>query len=234
MKYVVYFICLLLVPVISLAQYGSKKKVYDGFSLINNELEETRTLLNKKTEKLYYLFTMRYQKNGESMKVQFNEAMDMQSSASELVHYINNLKVFLIAKCDDKKRQEVQANDTIIKLSNIDNYDDYLTPFELLVGTTWHSPRKGQFTAYELQEKLKNFQFRMDSLATHSNIEDDIELGYFKTFTQFNPETYWMRQTFYEKPLSAVIVYLTKLQLEVRLSEVEALQYLMSPPSSEE
>lgn len=210
----------------SFSQYGSKERIYDGFTLVNESLEATKMMLEQKGDQLYYDLTLSYQENGDSAILQFEHGMALREKADHLVLHINNLKVFLIAKTEGLTKPEVLANDTIISLRNIENFDDYQEPTKWLIGDSKHNPKEGQFTARELEEKLLEFQKSVDSLILKTDLDDGVKLGFLSQARNRNYGNWWIRDSFYEKPLSAVITYLSKLQIDIKLTEQDAIRYL--------
>lgn len=210
-------------------QYGSKRKIYEGFSLVNDALEATKMQLNETGDKLYYDLTLKYQQEGDSAKEAFDDGMALREEANALVSHINNLKVFLIAKCEDKPKHEVYANDTLIRLRNLENFDDCSTPTELLIGESIYNPKEGQFTAWELKEKLSGFQTKIDSIITEEDAEEGMAIEYLSRsiISKSRYSNRWITDSFQDQSVSAIITYLSKLQIDIRLSEYDAIRYLI-------
>lgn len=217
---------LLCIPLALNAQYGSKARIYDGFVLINDALEITKMTLEEKSDVLYYNLTRSFQDAGDSAKSFFESGMNLRDEVDEMMLYINELKVFLIAKSEGKKKSEVMANDTIISLKYVDNTDDYLTPTKYLIGDKKYAPKEGPFSAMELKEKLMALQITVDSLVTVNDQKDGVSIGYINNRISEKYDRYWIRNSFFEKPLSAIITYLSKIQVDIKLTEQEAISYL--------
>lgn len=194
--------------------------MYEGYSSINDGLEATRSILNDVGDKIYYDLTAKFQTEGDSAKADFELGMKIRDTSARLISYINEMKVLLIAKCEDKKRSEVEAQDTIISLKYLKNYDDYTTPSKILVGDDFWAPKRGEFTAYELEEKVSGYMSLMDTVWDDADYVSNNHLAYMYNFN-------WKRAYIKDMPLASVITTLSKLQLDIKLQEQSAIRYLI-------
>ncbi len=197
--------------------------MFKGYAVLNDGLEDTRKILNKTNDKLYYDLTLKLQTEGDSIQEDFNLGMRIRDTSARLIKYINEMKVLLITKAEDKERSEIEAQDTIISLNYIRNYDDYTTPSKILVGDNYWTPKSGEFTASELISKIDAFASIMDTVWT-----DEDELKYQNNHL-FSVHSYnWNQKHIKDKPLVAVISILSKLQLDIKLQEQAAIRQLIS------
>ena len=211
---VVFFIAL---SVSVTAQSGSKEKIYSSFIIVNDGLEATRGLLAKETNKQY--FDLIKKKGKDSIIVRLSDSLRFKSS--ELIGYINHMKILLIIKTENLEKKAVVENDTIISLKYLDHFDDYYTPGEILLGEDEWKYIKGKFTARGLKKEIYSYQdFIKEKCYTKSNPQTFINLsnsGYASN---------WERANFKEKPLAGIITYLSKLQLDIMLTEKQAINHL--------
>ena len=221
MKYLIYLFVFLL-PLSSISQYGNKKRMYSGYTLVNEGLEQTRAVINGNGDMLYYNLTLKFQQDGDSAQLDFDLGMKIRDTASTLIKYINEMKVLLISKCEDKKRNEIEGEDTIISLKYLENFDDYTTPAKILFGEDSYDVRKGEFSAFELQNKMIAYKSLMDSVW----LDDESLNVAIDHLTNLNG---WSRKRkqFKEKPLVSIITSLSKLQLDIKLQEQAAVRYLI-------
>ncbi len=153
-----------------IAQYGSKKKVYDAFVIVNEELETTRENLSTNNNKMHFLVVKANMADSLKYSIPYSKLDSIKSETTTLIKHINNLKMLLIAKSESLKKEEVYANDTIISLQHIKNFDDYNTPSYVLIGEYRWEPIGGQYSAKELKEKLEGYNSfinRINTFLTH-------------------------------------------------------------------
>ncbi|MBT6029742.1 MAG: hypothetical protein HOH13_05505 [Crocinitomicaceae bacterium] len=214
---------IILIPLGSAGQYGGKKNMYTGYTAINEGLEKSRSILGQSIDKIYYDLTLKYQTEGDVFLSKFNLGMNIRDTTQKLITYINELKVLLIAKCEDLKRYEIEAQDTIISLKYLKNYDDCITPSEIIYGTLNSKPKAGPFSAVELVQKLNHFQQTVDSVFVDNTTTNSLDnhLGY-------TTRHQWKSGGFKNKPLAAVITLLSKLQLDIKLQEVSIINHLIN------
>lgn len=215
-------------------QSGSKEKVYNSFILLNKELEETKVKLQASTGTLYYRLTQLYQKNGEEAQTSFDLGMRIKESKNELIRYINELKGFLIAKSEGKTRSEVLANDTLIGLENLENFDDCHTPEELLMKVEKFRETSRKYSVDDFTDQINKFQSITDSVLTPDELENGLRWHYLPS--SFHRTGSWNTQKhpFREKPLAGIITYLSKIQVDVLLTEKAAVDHLIWRESSKE
>lgn len=205
------------ISIITSAQKGSKEKIYSSFTIINDGLEATRTLLAKETNKLY--FNLVKAKSNDSVTVQLGDSIRKKSN--DLISYINHVKILILIKTEKLEKEAIVENDTIISLKYLEHFDDYYTPGEILIGKDEWSPIKGKYTAQDLKIKLMNYnEYLKSSCYENSKLE---------TFIDLNTNYYgtWETENFFEKPLAGIITYLSKLQLDIILTEQKSIKHLI-------
>lgn len=201
-----------------IAQSGSKEKIYSSFTIVNDGLEATRALLTKETNKRY--FDLIKEKGKDSLVVSLSDSLRYKSS--ELVSYINHVKILLIIKTEKLDKKAVVENDTIISLKYLEHFDDYYTPGEVLLGEDGKESIKGKFTAIGLKKEIDSYQaFIKENCYNKSNQQTFINLNNFGYYGN------WERSNFKEKPLAGIITYLSKLQLDIMLTERQTINYLL-------
>jgi hypothetical protein len=213
------FVLLISLSVSVTAQSGSKEKIYSSFTIVNDGLEATRSLLAKETNKQY--FDLIKEKGKDSIVVDLSDSLRFNSS--ELVSYINHMKVLLIIKTEKLDKKVVVENDTIISLKYLDHFDDYYTPGEVLLGEDEWKYIKGKYTAKGLKIEIDAYQdfIKEKCYKNKKNHQTYINLsnsGYYGN---------WERANFKEKPLAGIITYLSKLQLDIMLTEKQTINHLL-------
>ncbi len=197
-------------------QSGSKEKIYSSFTIVNDGLESTRNLLTKETSTLY--FDLIKKQGNDSIIVQLSDSLRLKSA--NLINYINRVKVLLIIKTEGLDKEAIVENDTIISLKYLKHFDDYYTPGEVLLGKEGEKELKGKLSAYDLKQEIEAYNafiskncFRLKSFPAFIDLSNG---GYYN----------WTRSNFREKPLAGVITYLSKLQLDIILTEQTTVKHL--------
>ncbi len=208
------------------AQYGSKKKVYNSFVLLNDALENSRSVVKKNNDRLYFLLIKAHQTDSEKYSNAFEKSDSIRQETQDIINYINNLKVLLIAKTENLEKTSVVNNDTIISLKHIDNFDDYTTPSYILIGENRWEPLEGQYSAIELKNKLQDYKDFLEQLIKEEdqNMEIGINVIDFDTKASYDK---WEIANFHNVPLAGVISYLSKIQLDIKIAESDVINYFL-------
>lgn len=200
-----------------IAQNGSKEKIYSSFTIINDGLEATRMQLSKESNKLY--FDLIKKQGKDSVIVQLSDSLRLKTS--NLINYINRVKVLLIIKTEGLEKEAVVENDTIISLKYLEHFDDYYTPGEVLIGKDNKEKLKGKLSAFDLKEEVLSYGDFISKNCFHLKNEP--------TFIELVSASYyynWERKHFKEKPLAGIVTYLSKLQLDILLTEQATIKHL--------
>ena len=209
----------LLICVGAHAQFGSKERLYKGYFELNSGLEMSRSVLSATTDKLYYDLTFKYSAVGDSAVGFFAHGMAIRDTAQSIIRHINFLKVLLIAKVEDKTKTEIEGLDTMITMYNVKNYEEYLTPMSVLFPSGKSSFDK-PYTIDALQMKLSKFRNQMNNVWRSDDEDQGIDL-------LFETSTWSWEKSFKNKPLIAILAMLSKIQLDVKLQEIAAIQGLI-------
>lgn len=213
---------ILFLPFIGFGQYGGKQNMYTGYIAINDGLEQSRIILGNTSDKEYYNLTLKYQNAGDVFNTKFKLGMHIRDSSAQLISYINELKVLLIAKCENLNRAEIEAQDTLISLKFLKNYDDCITPTDILYGRPNSNQKSGPFSSMELTSKLNNFHQTIDSVFSNGTKPFSI-ISHLEYTTRYQ----WRNNGFKNKPLAAVLTLLSKLQLDIMLQELYVIDHLL-------
>ncbi|MFN3918322.1 MAG: hypothetical protein ACK4K0_11380 [Flavobacteriales bacterium] len=210
------------------SQYGgNKRKLFNSYVVVNDGLEQTKSNIQKENQRMYYKLTQAYQEKGDSIKAAWDSSQVLRNETVEIIDYINNLKVLLIAKSEGKARHEVVANDTIISIKNLTNFDDYFTPTSILIGENRWEKLEGPYSATELKTKLqkhKRLIIRLLDQQMKDSPKPSIPLEDYQSWTKSDS---WEMASFYNTPLAGVITYLSKLQVDVLLAESMLLNHYL-------
>lgn len=209
------------------------KDILNAFVIVNDGLQRTNENFGKKNDKTYTDFAAALAKDEAKTKPYYDKAMQAKKLAGDLVKYIDNLKVHLIAHTD---KIEQKIADTT-KLANVNSKDNYDVPTHIMIGDNAATPKDGEFTAVELKKKINDTRAALVKLFEDEKLflptikkEIDAKIGLeTKDFGMVNgtKET-WETGNFYHLPLAAVVTNLSKMQADVRNAEADVVNQLLS------
>tara|TARA_R110002096_G_scaffold136909_6_gene289813 strand:- start:7997 stop:9637 length:1641 start_codon:yes stop_codon:yes gene_type:complete len=211
------------------------KDILNAFVTVNDGLEKTKTNFGDKNQDQYAAFAASYNENKAKVEPFYNKAIEVQKLADEIVTYIDDIKVEIIAGIEpsvpkDKIRGKNEfGKDTILNLSHVKVKDNYLFSTNLLVGSEPSKPKDGEFTALSVKSKLENFR---DNLLQKVPAESAIASSLTETFKFQDKKVSsgvtenWPSYNFYGVPAAATLTLLTKLQTDVRNAESDVIKYL--------
>lgn len=213
------------------------KDILNAFVTVNNGLEKTKNNFREKNEDQYTAFINSYSENKAKVGPYWEKAQEVQKLADELVTYIDDIKVEIIAGIEPSvpkeniRGKDENGVDTILNLMNVKVKDNYIFSTALLVGSEPSAPKEGPLSALELKGKLENFR---DGLIAKVDPEGAIASSLKETF-EFSDKANaagvvenWPSYNFYGVPAAATLTLLTKMQTDVRNAESDVIKYLYS------
>lgn len=213
------------------------KDILDAFIIVNDGLEKTSINFKDKIDAQYTAFEKAYQENKIKVGPYYEKSKDVQTRADELFAYINRMKAIIIAATEKLPSWENAigkdefGNDTLINLKNIAGKDNYDIPTNELVGSESANPKEGEFTAFDLKNKLAEYR---DALLKHVEPGSALEAGLKATYNLDNrkdasgTDNNWESYNFYHTPLAASLTILSKLQNDVRNAESDVVKQLFA------
>jgi gliding motility-associated protein GldM len=217
------------------------KEILNSFILINDSLVVTNKNFASKNESQYDAFKAALLNDQKKVQQWYDDAMEVQESAENMVGHIEELKEYLIMRTDKLDSLEIKAlrdaGDfdsiaSIFSLRNVNSKDNYDTPTNIMIGGNEAKLKEGPHTAFELVEKLNGFRDKLISKiepAKGQSIIDALQLNFnTDTTLRISPtETeIWPMANFYHIPLAAVVTNLSKIQTDVRNAESDVVKYL--------
>lgn len=211
------------------------KEILDSFITVNNGLENTKGTLAEKMNATYQQFGSLASQNQEKYGAAFAKAQAVQKDASELVTYIDSLKVKAIGQAEKWPVDKIIAKnatgqDTLINLALLSKKDSHDELTNMLVGSEPAKPKDGPQTATELRTKLEAFR----DLVKQSAADDPKLVASADQIFNFEDRkdasgtmNNWQSINFYHVPLVAGVTILSKLQSDVRNLENEVVTKLM-------
>ncbi len=211
------------------------KDILNAFVTVNSGLENTKRNFKEKNDDQYNRFSNQYSENKAKFGDGWGKAQKVQKLANEIVTYIDDIKVKIIAGVQPDVTEETARGknqfgvDTVLNLKYVKVKDNYLIPTQILVGSEPSNPKTDPYSAMDLISKLEAFKVELEgyvpsdspiktSLDETYKFEDRISGG-------GNNEN-WPSWNFYGVPCAASITLLTKMQTDVRAFESDVVKYL--------
>ncbi|MBK6368733.1 MAG: gliding motility protein GldM [Flavobacteriales bacterium] len=207
------------------------KEILDSFVTVNNGLENTKLSLNDKMSAQYASFEAFASENSAKYGAAWNEAKKIKTAGSELVAYVDSIKVKAIMKAEGLPFDSVVLGDgRIMDLMKVNKKDSHDELTNMMVGSEPGKPIEGPFTARELRAKLEAFR----DLVKGSRPDDDVLAAAMDRLFEFEDRrdasgtmNNWSSINFYHVPLAAGITILSKIQSDVRNAEGEVVKRMM-------
>ncbi len=209
-------------------------EVLDAFKVVDTSLMHTLRTVDAKNTQIYASFEQAYAENAEKVEEWKNKADLVREKTSEMISYISQLKENLVRDSGVKLVNEenprksdgfyyiTEAGDTL----EITKEDDLNAPSEYMI-TQKH--------AEELKEQITEYRNNLVNLVE----DEDVELKETVLNTLATPDprmnlkeggenNSWETERFLNKPLIAVMTLLSKIQIDVKNSEANLINYLYS------
>jgi len=206
---------------------GASNTILHSFISLEESIKESEVGPVKKSEFLYMAFNelRKNEPGNKNSELQYTKAMKVKELSDALYNDIEKLKAYLISRVDD-----VPEEIPVRKISTIDQKDNYDAPSNILIGDP-ENPNKGAFSGAELKAKINVYREDMLSMYPNNILRRNAEntIGLITPEYVNKEENYqlsWEVNNFNRKPIVAVITYLSKLQLDVRNTEVATIETL--------
>ncbi len=200
-------------------------EVLDAFTAVDDGLRKTTEIYSEKNQVLYRDFDEQYAQNETKVKPWKVKADEVKTRSDELYQYIQDLKIEIIEFNGQGDPDDgVITEDGDIINEEIKGKDRSDAASNVLIGDM-----NGK--AFELKDKIEVFREYLKGLVDEedvrviSSLESNLE-------TKDPPPSKdgerkkWEVKHFAHMPLAAVMPLLTKMQLDIRNSEAEIVQYL--------
>lgn len=207
------------------------KEILDAFVTVNNGLENTKLSLRDKVDGQYSTFEAFAKENAAKYGAAWGEAQKIKTAGSELIAYIDTIKVRAIMTAEGLPRDSVVLGDgRLMDLMKVDKKDSHDELTHMLIGDSPEEPVDGPFTATELRTKLEAFR----ELVKNSRKGDaDLAAAMDRIFNFEDRKdasgtmNNWQSINFYHVPMAAGITILSKIQSDVRNAEGEVVKRML-------
>ncbi|OFX47038.1 MAG: hypothetical protein A2X13_05520 [Bacteroidetes bacterium GWC2_33_15] len=201
-------------------------EVLEAFGAVDEGLKKTTVNYTEKNIVLYNDFNEQFAQNENKVRPWKEKADEVKKRSDELYEYIQLLKQEIVVANGQGKEDGAIAEDGEIINEKLLGKDKSDNPSMVLLGGN----RDGK--AYELRQKIKDYKEYLVSLVKDEDVRILHSLE--SSLGTENPppakdgtERSWEVKYFESMPLAAVMPLLTKLQVDVRNSESEVVQYLL-------
>lgn len=209
-------------------------EVLEAFKVVDSSLIQTLETVNMKNRQVYASFEQAYAENKEKVGEWKDKADLVKEKTEAMISYIAQMKENLIKESGYKPINEenpllpdefhyvTESGDSL----EITNEQDLNVPSEFMIT---------QGNAAELKESIAEYRNSLISLIG----EDDVELkeNILQALNTPDPPVNlkeggenksWETQRFQDKPLIAVLTLLSKIQIDVKNSEANLINYLFA------
>lgn len=211
------------------------KEILDSFVIVNEGLENTKATFKDKMDATYKQFASLAKENEAKYGAAWKDAQQVQGLASHLISHIDTLKGMLISKTDgiplDKVMGKANGVDTVLNLEHVHMKDNNTHITEMMVGSEPAKPKKGPYTALELQGMLENFRDMVKKAAAKDpklQASADEMFNFADRKDASGTTNNWASMNFYHVPLAAGITILSKMQTDIRTMENELVGRMMA------
>jgi gliding motility-associated protein GldM len=205
-------------------------QVLEAFRIVDSSLLHTLKAVGNKNNQIYSSFEQAYRENPTKVEEWKEKADLVKSSTTEIITYISLLKEEMInysesIKVDAENPLKPEdfffvtvTGDTLI----IKKQDDLNSPSELMIT---------QKRAFDLNDKITEFRNGLVDLLDENDVE--LKESILKELETLDPpsktkedQQTWETEYFLDKPLVAILTLLSKIQIDVKNSESNMINYL--------
>ncbi len=202
------------------------KEAVEAFKKVDLSLTKTVANYIKKNDLVYADFDKAAEDNPEKAGEWRTKAYEVKERATEIYDYIQDLKVEIITKAEGKESPALLPGN-MIDITKVKKIDENNIPSEVLIGA--NQDGKGNF----LKAQLEDFRgFLIETLDGRDPSAERSILDILNTDDPQNLEKTgtekWVTAQFQTLPLVAAITILSKMQVDVRNAETDALNFLFT------
>jgi gliding motility-associated protein GldM len=206
-------------------------QVLEAYRVVDSSLIQTLNAIANKNSQIYASFEQAYAENPAKVQEWKSKADEVRAKSEAMITYISGLKERLVLASGTKpftSGTRLQGNEFTFVTAQKDTLilkkeDDLNTPSEIMI------TRKG---AAELRNNLNEYKDFLVSLVPEDDdqliaaIEQELETSDSRFTLRKGERRSWESLYFEDKPLAAILALLSKLQIDVKNSEANILNYL--------
>lgn len=206
-------------------------QVLEAYRVVDSSLIQTFNAVANKNDQIYASFEQAYAENPAKVQEWKSKADEVRTKSNEIIDYINALKERLVRASGTKTltaSTKIQGDEFIFITADKDTLmlkkeDDLNTPSEIMIA---------QKNGVELKQNLNDFRDYLislvpaDDLELISSLEQELQTTDSRFTLKGGERRNWENVYFENKPLAAILALLSKVQIDVKNSEANILNYL--------
>jgi len=200
------------------------KEAVEAFKKVDRSLTQTITNYVSKNNLIYSEFDRAAAENPTKAGKYKTSAYEVKTRADEVFSYIQDLKKEIIFEAEGEDTPAIKGDEIIIE--EVKRIDENNIPSQILIGANENGK------ANDLKALLNDYrEFLISTLDGKNPTAETAILTSLNTDDGRDPDgqpARWENLTFQTLPLVAVITILSKMQVDVRNSETEVINYLYS------
>jgi len=201
------------------------RQVLNAFAVVDGGLRVTNKNYDQKNQSTYDLFKKSDDQDHKKVDPFYQKAIEAQKLSKLLCIHIDSLKTRLISVADEKPWDTAAK----ISLADVDSKETFDKPTAILINdNAAEDGSKGE--AHKLKVMLGIYRKQMLALLPAKDTSE-VNIGLL-TGKEFNRASgqweEWEFYNFYDSPLAACVVTLTRLQNDVKNAEASVVQNLFS------
>lgn len=201
------------------------KEAVEAFKTVDEGLVKTTQNYQAKNALTYEEFSMKASSNPEKVGPWKKLADDVSVRSNELFEFIQDLKIEIVKEAEGEDSEAIHGRE--VHSEHIEKIDENNIPSQILIGSDMNGK------AFDLKAAIIDYREFLLELIGNKNINaaESIE----KSLNTEDPPTLpgsdsetWETHNFQAMPMVAVMTILSKMQVDVRNAESEALNFLYS------
>ena len=213
--------------------------VLDAFKIIDEGLEKTGVTMENKNKDIYGEFEQAYQLNQSKTALWRNRALEVKERADKLYFYIQDLKLRVLNEAEKGKSEAIEGKS--IDRDKIEATTDYDTPHRVMIGNDLTDNSE----ARKLKNEVAGFREFLLGLVKEKELPQQLRESIAKSLDtnpptpkkgkKKDPETAtWEYHKFGHSPLMGFLAIMSSMQIDLRNSESEMINYLFAQISAGE
>jgi len=213
--------------------------VLDAFKIIDEGLEKTGNTMHNKNQDVYTEFEQAYQLNQNKTAIWRNRALEVKQNADKVYNYIQDLKLQVLNEAERGKSEAIVEKS--IDRDKIGATTDYDTPHRIMIGNDLTDKSE----ARKLKNEIAGFREILLTMVKEKELPEQLKASIEKSLDtnpptpkkgkKLDPETAtWEYHKFGHSPLMGFLAIMSSLQIDVRNSESEMINYLYAQISAGE
>jgi len=202
------------------------RQVLNAFAVVNGGLVITNKNFDQKNQATYDVFKKAMDQDPKKTKFYYDRALQAQKLSKAFCIHIDSLRTRLVSVADDRPWDTAAK----ISLADVESKETFDKPTAILINdNAAEDGSKGE--AHKLKVMIATYRKQMLSLLKDPKDSIDVNIGLLTPDVRNNAsgeKENWEIYNFYDSPLAACVVSLTRLQNDIKNAEASVVQKLYS------